>query len=57
MSRRHNDANVICLASRLVAYEALERFADRFLATAFEGGRHEKRVAKMRTIEQGRDPH
>lgn len=56
MSRRHNDANVICLGARLQAPEALERFTDRFLATAFEGARHEKRVSKMRTIEQGRSP-
>jgi ribose 5-phosphate isomerase B len=53
MSRRHNDANVICLASRLQAPEALERFTAKFLATAFDGGRHERRVAKMSGIERG----
>ena len=56
MSRRHNDANVICLASRLQAPESLERFTEKFLATAFEAGRHDKRVSKMRTIEGGKNP-
>lgn len=47
MSRRHNDANVMCLGERVteVAY-ALE-LADIFLTTPFEGGRHEIRVEKI----------
>ncbi len=56
MCRRHNDANVICLASRMQAAEALERFTEKFLKTPFDGGRHQKRVAKMTAIEQGKNP-
>jgi ribose 5-phosphate isomerase B len=56
MSRRHNDANVICLAARINAQEALERFTDKFLATEFEGGRHAKRVAKIAMVEKGQAP-
>lgn len=56
MSRRHNDANVICLAARVSATEALERFTDKFLATDFEGGRHAKRVAKIALVEKGQAP-
>ena len=47
MSRKHNDANVIALGARVVgpgvAEDALRRFRD----TAFEGGRHARRVAKI----------
>ncbi len=54
MCRKHNDANVLCVASRLQAPETIERIADRFLATGFEGGRHQGRVDKLRQIEQGK---
>jgi ribose 5-phosphate isomerase B len=47
MCRRHNDANVICLAGRVTAQAALERFLEKFLATPFEGGRHQARVDKI----------
>jgi ribose 5-phosphate isomerase B len=56
MCRRHNDANVLCLGARLQAPEALERFTDKFLATGFEGGRHQGRVDKLRMIEQRKLP-
>jgi len=52
MSRRHNDANVICMGSRVNAPEALARFVDRFLATPFEGGRHQDRVDKIKGLEK-----
>jgi len=44
MSRRHIDANIICLGSRTTTPELAREFVDVFLNTAFEGGRHEKRV-------------
>jgi len=47
MTRRHNDANVLCLGGRLVTKEVAERIADVFLSTPFEGGRHARRVAKI----------
>ena len=49
MTRRHNDANVLCLGERLVTKEVAERIVDVFLATPFEGGRHISRVAKIDT--------
>jgi len=46
MTRRHNDANVMCFAGNTDAALATE-IADKFLATDFEGGRHARRVGKM----------
>jgi len=47
LSRQHNNANVLCLPSRFIALELAEQMVSTFLATAFEGGRHEKRVEKI----------
>ena len=47
MSRMHNDANVACLGSRATSLAAAIELVDVFLATAFEGGRHEDRVKKI----------
>ena len=47
MSRRHNDANIICLRQREQDTSSNVDFLDTFLATAFEGGRHERRVKKI----------
>ncbi len=47
LARLHNNANIICIPSRFVALVVAEQMANTFLATAFEGGRHEKRVSKI----------
>lgn len=47
LCRRHNDANILTLGSRIVAAPLAEALLERFLTTAFEGGRHERRVAKL----------
>lgn len=47
LSRQHNDANVLALGARLVADEVAKDCARVFFSTAFEGGRHERRVAKL----------
>jgi ribose 5-phosphate isomerase B len=47
LARQHNNANVVCLPARFVSYELAEKITDRFLHENFEGGRHEKRVAKI----------
>jgi ribose 5-phosphate isomerase B len=47
LSRQHNGANVLALGSRIVAPALAEAILDVFLATEFEGGRHERRVRKM----------
>lgn len=47
LARQHNNANVICVPSRFVSLELAKTMVNTFLATAFEGGRHEKRVNKI----------
>lgn len=56
MSRGHNDANVICLSADLLGQRLIEKIVDIFLATPFQGGRHERRVRKIAAIERGEDP-
>ncbi|MFN4942609.1 MAG: serine hydroxymethyltransferase [Akkermansiaceae bacterium] len=45
-TRMHNDANVLCLSGKHTDIETAKQMADAFVATAFEGGRHEARVCK-----------
>lgn len=47
LARRHNDANVLALSERLTGPEMLERLVAVFLATPFEGGRHQHRVDQL----------
>lgn len=47
LSRRHNDANVLCLGSRILGVEMARECVARFLTTRFEGGRHQMRVEKL----------
>ena len=47
LGRAHNDANVLSLGERLVAWETVERILDLFLETPFDGGRHERRVRML----------
>lgn len=49
LARRHNNANVLCLAGKTTAPEEARRIVDAFLGAQFEGGRHERRVGKMET--------
>ena len=58
MSRRHNDANVLCLASDVLGDELIRRIVFSWLDTEFEGGgRHQRRVDKLAWVEEGRDPN
>lgn len=47
LARRHNDANCLVLPARFIAPELAIEILDTFLHTAFEGGRHERRIAKI----------
>jgi ribose 5-phosphate isomerase B len=47
LARAHNDANVLSLGARLIGIEVARDCLRVFLATEFEGGRHQRRVAKM----------
>jgi len=51
MTRRHNDANVLCMGARVVGEGLAMKIVDVFLETPFEGGRHARRVAKIHEIE------
>jgi len=53
MARRHNDANVLALAADRLAPDAAWKIVETFLATAFEGGRHAPRVAKIDAAARG----
>ena len=58
MSRRHNNSNVLCLASDVLGEELMRRIVSSWLGTEFEGGgRHERRVRKIQWIEDGKDPN
>ncbi|WP_323795713.1 ribose 5-phosphate isomerase B [Nisaea sp.] len=47
LCRLHNDANVLALGARLIGEEVAKDCVDVFLATEFEGGRHQRRVDKL----------
>lgn len=54
LSRQHNDANVLALGERLIDETTALACVDAFLATEFEGGRHQRRVDKLTAIGQGK---
>lgn len=47
LARAHNDANILVLPARFIEPETALKIVDEFLATPFDGGRHERRVAKI----------
>ncbi|MDQ3277865.1 MAG: ribose 5-phosphate isomerase B [Bacteroidota bacterium] len=47
LARQHNNANIICLPARFVSISEATDMVNTFLNTAFEAGRHEKRVEKI----------
>jgi ribose 5-phosphate isomerase B len=51
-SREHNDANVLSLGARLISTESAREILAAWLETPFAGGRHQKRVDKIRGIEK-----
>ncbi len=56
MSRRHNDANVMCLGERFVGVQVALDAVDAFLTAAFEGGRHQRRVDKISALDAAPSP-
>ena len=55
MSREHNNANVLALGARILNPDKAFRIVDKWLATRFAGGRHERRVEKIMAIEKEED--
>ena len=51
LARQHNDAHVLTLGAREIAAPHAAAIADVFLATAFEGGRHQRRVDQIAALE------
>ncbi len=54
MTRKHNDANVLCLGGRVVGDCLAMDMVDIFVDTAFEGGRHATRVAMLNALDENR---
>jgi len=52
MTREHNDANVICFGERVVGSGVAKDIVQAFLDVSFAGGRHEKRVGKIKDLEE-----
>ena len=52
MSREHNDANVLAMGGRIVAFGLADEIVALWLGTAFEGGRHRRRVDQITDIER-----
>ncbi len=51
MSRRHNNANMLCMGARVIGSEMALMILDSFLNAEFEGGKHERRVSMITDIE------
>ena len=52
LSREHNDANVLSMGGRVVAFGLADEILSLWLATDFQGGRHAKRVAQLAELEE-----
>ena len=47
MTKKHNNANILCLAGRKHSDELLQQMVDTWLKTEFEGGRHQNRIEML----------
>ncbi|RME64609.1 MAG: ribose 5-phosphate isomerase B, partial [Nitrospirae bacterium] len=52
MAREHNDSNILVLGGRITAEEMAKQIVKVWIETPFEGGRHERRLLKIKTIEE-----
>ena len=52
MTRRHNDANMLAMGAGMIGKNLAERIVEVFLNTAFEGGRHARRVGLIEDMEK-----
>ena len=52
LSRKHNDLNVLCLSGDILGERLVDRLVEIWLKTEFEGGRHARRVEKIRDLER-----
>ncbi len=56
LAREHNDANVLAMGGRIVATALADEIVCLWLATAFAGGRHQRRVDQITAIEKSQGP-
>lgn len=54
MTRKHNNANILCLPGRELDEPQLKKLVDIWLDTQFEGGRHERRTKKIKSLTQNK---
>ncbi len=52
MARQHNDANVLSLGARVIGPELAREIVRTWLDARYEGGRHDRRLAKLRAVEE-----
>jgi ribose 5-phosphate isomerase B len=56
-AREHHACNVLCLGTDLLSEEQVRKIAETFLTTAYQGGRHDRRVQKVMSLDaEGREP-
>ena len=51
MSRKHNDANMICMGGRMIDPDLAKQVLDKFLETDFDGERHERRLKQIHEMD------
>ncbi|MGQ0558364.1 MAG: ribose 5-phosphate isomerase B [Sphingosinicella sp.] len=56
LAREHNDANVLALGARLIGPDMARACVDAFLGSAFDGGRHQRRVEKLSNPPFAKEP-
>jgi len=56
LCRRHNDVNVLCLSGDMLGERPIQGIVKTWLSTQFEGGRHQRRLAKIAALEQQQPP-
>ena len=54
LSRQHNDLNVLCLSGDLLSADTVDRVVQAWMETDFEGGRHKRRIEKIREVERAK---
>lgn len=53
ITRRHNNANILCLGGRVISEKQAVEFTKLFLNAPFDGGRHQRRIDEIASIERG----
>ncbi len=51
MSRRHNNANVLCMGARMISRDLAFSIIDEWMTTGFEGGKHERRINELEDLD------